>query len=77
MANFAPYGTAKTFDGDQIPGVAAEGAGILYTDRRQFYIEPNTYKELWTSVTPFLSGLMERGQTRSDLMDPMFKMCIN
>jgi hypothetical protein len=48
--------------------------GVLFTDRRQFYIEPGTYSELWPAVTPFLSTVMQRGGFKGNLPDPMFKM---
>lgn len=47
--------------------------GVLFTDRRQFYIDPFTYSELWTSVTPFISNLYNQGNKKT-LMDPNFKM---
>ena len=28
-------------------------SGVLYSDRRDFYIRPNVVKELWTDVAPF------------------------
>jgi hypothetical protein len=34
--------------------------GILYTDRRDFYISPNQVKELWTDVTPFTTILANK-----------------
>lgn len=55
-------------------GTTAGVGGVLFTDRRQFYIQPNTYAELWTAITPFLSSVMMRGETRTGLADPLFKM---
>ena len=46
--------------------------GILYLDRRDFYIDPQVVKELWTDVAPFTTVLSNR-ETRS-LNDPIFKM---
>ncbi len=46
--------------------------GILYLDRRDFYIDPHVVKELWTDVAPFTTVLSNR-ETRS-LNDPIFKM---
>jgi hypothetical protein len=46
--------------------------GILYLDRRDFYIDPQVVKELWTDVAPFTTVLSNR-ETRS-LKDPIFKM---
>jgi hypothetical protein len=61
---------AKLIDAGTTSGVG----GVLFTDRRKFYIDPNIYSELWTSVTPFLSGLMSKAGSRRDLADPLFKM---
>lgn len=50
------------------------GSGsVLYTDRRDFYIEPQVYKELWTDVAPFLTFLTSQ-EVRSGMKDPMYKM---
>ena len=48
-------------------------SGILYSDRRDFYIRPNVVKELWTDVTPFLTVIANRA-TISGMADPTFKM---
>ena len=48
--------------------------GVLFTDRRQFYVDQGTYSELWAAVTPFLTTVMQRGGVKSGLADPMFKM---
>ena len=50
-----------------------EASGVLYDERRDFYISPNVTKELWTDVAPFLTTLSNI-ETRSDLKDPIFKM---
>jgi len=47
--------------------------GVLYTDRRDFYIRPNVVKELWTDVTPFLTVVANQG-TITGMADPTFKM---
>jgi hypothetical protein len=47
--------------------------GVLYDERRDFYISPNVTKELWTDVAPFTTTLANI-ETRSDLKDPIFKM---
>jgi len=47
-------------------------AGILYTDRRNFYVDPGVTKELWTDVAPFTTVISNR-ETRS-VPDPIFKM---
>lgn len=47
--------------------------GVLYTERRDFYLAPNVVKELWTDVTPFTTVVANQ-QTLSGLKDPLFKM---
>ena len=47
-------------------------SGILYTDRRDFYIDPQVVKELWTDVAPFTTVISNR-ETRAT-NDPIFKM---
>lgn len=49
-------------------------SGVLYTDRRQFYIKPEQYAELWPAVTPFTTFVMGATQSLSGLQDPLFKM---
>lgn len=46
--------------------------GVLYTDRRNFYVSPQVTKELWKNVTPFLSMLSSK--PRKPTPDPDFKM---
>ena len=46
--------------------------GLLYTDRRRFYLNENDVAELYMSETPFLSGLMGMGSEQVD--DPDYKM---
>ena len=48
-------------------------SGVLYSDRRDFYIRPNVVKELWTDVTPFTTVVSNRGVV-SGLADPTYKM---
>tara|TARA_R100001460_G_scaffold23732_6_gene47790 strand:+ start:23666 stop:24970 length:1305 start_codon:yes stop_codon:yes gene_type:complete len=48
-------------------------SGVLYTDRRDFYIRPNIVKELWTDVTPFTTVVANQS-TISGMADPTFKM---
>lgn len=48
------------------------GSGVLYTDRRDFYISPQVVKELWTDVAPFTTVVASR-ETRTPT-DPLFKM---
>lgn len=49
------------------------GSGVLYTDRRQFYLSPQITKELWTTVAPFTTVVANRN-TVTGLADPLFKM---
>lgn len=48
-------------------------SGVLYADRRDFYIRPNVVKELWTDVTPFTTVIANKN-TVTGLADPQFKM---
>ena len=48
-------------------------SGVLYTDRRDFYIRPNVVKELWTDVSPFTTVIANQN-TVSGMADPQFKM---
>lgn len=48
-------------------------SGVLYTDRRDFYISPQDFKELYPDHTPFVTLLQNRRQ-RTGLADPVFKM---
>tara|TARA_R100000655_G_scaffold11691_3_gene26920 strand:- start:712 stop:2019 length:1308 start_codon:yes stop_codon:yes gene_type:complete len=48
-------------------------SGVLYTDRRDFYIRPNVVKELWTDVTPFTTVVANQN-TITGMADPTFKM---
>ena len=47
-------------------------SGVIYTDRRNFYIDPQVTKELWTDVAPFTT-LISNQESR-DVPDPTFKM---
>jgi len=49
-----------------------KASGVLYTDRRDFYVSPNVVKELWTDVAPFTT-VISNMETRST-PDPVFKM---
>jgi len=49
-------------------------SGILFTDQRQFYVNPFQYSELWQSATPFISAMIERAKVITNLPDPLFKM---
>ena len=46
--------------------------GVLYTDRRDFYIDPQVVKELWTDVAPFTTVISNRETRQTN--DPIFKM---
>ena len=52
---------------------ALAGTGVLYSDRRDFYLSPSVTKELWTDVTPFTTLVANRN-TVTGLADPIFKM---
>lgn len=47
--------------------------GVLYSDRRDFYISPNVVKEKWASVAPFLTVVASQ-RTVSGFPDAIFKM---
>ena len=47
-------------------------SGVLYTDRRNFYMNPKQVAELWPSATPFTS--LSRMLTTKRAPDPDFKM---
>lgn len=46
--------------------------GVLYTDRRDFYISPNEVRELWPEITPFTTIISNRGTKK--VQDPDFKL---
>ena len=46
--------------------------GMLFTDRRDFYIDPQVVKELWTDVAPFTTVISNK-ETRAT-NDPIYKM---
>lgn len=48
--------------------------GILFTDQRQYYVNPFQYAELWQTSTPFISTMIERARVVTNLPDPIFKM---
>ena len=49
-----------------------KASGVLYTDRRNFYVDPQVTKELWTDVAPFTT--MVSNQEQRKVPDPVFKM---
>lgn len=48
--------------------------GTLFTDQRQYYIQPFEYAELWQTATPFISAMIENARVVTNLPDPIFKM---
>lgn len=46
--------------------------GVLFSERRDFYLNPNQTKELWTDITPFTTMLLNRSTTNTS--DPDYKM---
>ena len=51
---------------------AGSNTSVLYTDRRDFYIDPQVVKELWTDVAPFTTVLSNKETRQTN--DPLFKM---
>ena len=49
-----------------------KASGVLYDDRRNFYVSPQVVKELWTDVAPFTTVISNREQRK--VPDPIFKM---
>ena len=47
-------------------------SSVLYTDRRNFYVDPQVTKELWTDVAPFTTLISN--QEMRKVPDPTFKM---
>ena len=47
-------------------------SGVLYNERRDFYVDPQVTKELWTDVAPFTT--MVSNQELRSVPDPIFKM---
>ena len=52
--------------------ILSGAAGVLYEDRRDFYIDPQVVRELWTDVAPFTTVVSNK-ETRAT-NDPIFKM---
>jgi hypothetical protein len=48
-------------------------SGVLYTDRADFYLNPQITKELWTTVAPFTTMIADKGFS-AGLSSPIFKM---
>lgn len=55
-----------------MPAKNLSSLGILYTDRRDFYISPKVTRELWTDITPFTTVISNKGIISTP--DPDFKM---
>jgi hypothetical protein len=51
---------------------ALDNSGVLFTDRRDFYIKPQVTAELWPSVSPFITTLL--GKAPRKTKDPDFKL---
>lgn len=47
--------------------------GILFTERRDFFLSPQVTKELWTAVTPFTTIISNKSY-ETGLKDPEYKM---
>ena len=47
-------------------------SSVLYTDRRNFYVDPQVTRELWTDVAPFTTLISN--QEMRKVPDPTFKM---
>ena len=58
--------------GQTAVGPTGGSGGVLFTDRRDFYIDPQVVKELWTDVTPFTTVISNRETRQTN--DPLFKM---
>jgi hypothetical protein len=50
----------------------SQSAGILFDERRDFYLPDSYTKELWTEVTPFITMISNLGYDK--VTDPDFKM---
>ena len=48
-------------------------SGVLYTDRRDFYLKPTQYAQLFPNVSPFLTFTM-KANFMTGLSDPVFKL---
>lgn len=49
-----------------------QASGVLYSDRRNFYLNPAITRELWPSANPFLT-ILANGNVVTGLADPIFK----
>jgi len=52
---------------------ATSSTGVFYTDRRNFYLKPNQFAELFSNVAPFITYTM-KANFRTGLQDPVFKL---
>jgi hypothetical protein len=53
---------------------AGSNVGTLFTDQRQFHVDPFSYSELWQAATPFISAMVSKAKVITGLADPIFKM---
>jgi len=65
-------GTKSSIYGSSVSYQTVTPAGVLYTDRRNFYLDPNKTAELYKSVTPFTTILSK--MPRKYTKDPDYKM---
>jgi len=47
-------------------------SNLLFTDRRNFYLDPQRVAELWPNITPFTTFLMSVGKKKVN--DPLYKL---
>jgi hypothetical protein len=52
---------------------ATSSTGVFYTDRRDFYLKPAQFAELFKNVAPFVTYTM-KANFRTGLADPVFKL---
>ncbi|MHA2067606.1 MAG: SU10 major capsid protein, partial [Candidatus Thorarchaeota archaeon] len=55
-----------------MPAKNLSASGVLFTDRRDFYLRPNVTKELWTDVAPFTTVVSNNAMVK--VTDPDYKM---
>ena len=53
--------------------ITGSTTGVLYLDRRDFYLKPKSFAELFPNVSPFTTFLM-KANFRTGLADPVFKL---
>jgi len=62
---------AQAFASGSKHSLTGTSSSVLYTDRRQFYLDEKVVKELWADVTPFISFLGQLKTRKSN--DPDWK----